>query len=330
MDTGTTVVFVAVVGARFLRTAVHPAVPAAGRSSPALVLDGVDQTIFQAFGYDPPGYQGYDKAMDVFYLSMAYLSTLRNWTEHAGVPASARFLYFYRLVGGVAFELTHVRVGCCWSSRTCSSTSSSPTRPCVAVEPVQLNGAVLGGSARRRSGSSSSCHRSTGCTSRSSTSPRDRPRTVDHRRCVTVVLLGRRRWSSGTGAATAVAAGLVAEARAEPLPGRDRRAEAQRDAWVRRHGANALHSARWRRSCSSAWSCVIYGQVLPDVRSQPARAVPRRRRLRGRQRGPQPRRSPGAPGAVDCAVLAFGVRVVVNVVLVLLARRGCSAAATAA
>ena len=46
----------------------------------ALVLDGVDQSIFQTFGYDPPGYQGYDKAMDVFYLSIAYLSTLRNWT----------------------------------------------------------------------------------------------------------------------------------------------------------------------------------------------------------------------------------------------------------
>ena len=30
-----------------------------------LVLDAADQTIFQSFGYDPPFYQGYDKAMDV-------------------------------------------------------------------------------------------------------------------------------------------------------------------------------------------------------------------------------------------------------------------------
>ena len=62
------------------------------------MVDGVDQTIFQAFGYDPPGYQGYDKAMDVYYLAIAYLATLRNWTSLAGVPV-AQFLYFYRLVG---------------------------------------------------------------------------------------------------------------------------------------------------------------------------------------------------------------------------------------
>ncbi len=46
--------------------------------------------------------------MDVYYLAIAYLSTLRNWSS---VPAYrvARFLYFYRLVGVVAFELTQVR-----------------------------------------------------------------------------------------------------------------------------------------------------------------------------------------------------------------------------
>ena len=73
-----------------------------------LILDGVDQTIFQAFGHDPPNYQSYDKAMDVFYLSMAYLSTLRNWES---MPAFriGWFLYFYRLVGALAFELTHAR-----------------------------------------------------------------------------------------------------------------------------------------------------------------------------------------------------------------------------
>ena len=46
--------------------------------------------------------------MDVFYLSMAYLSTLRNWES---MPAFriGWFLYFYRLVGALAFELTHAR-----------------------------------------------------------------------------------------------------------------------------------------------------------------------------------------------------------------------------
>jgi hypothetical protein len=72
------------------------------------VLDGIDQTIFQAFGYDPPGYQGYDKAMDMFYLSVAYLSVLRNWTSRPAVQV-ARFLFYYRLTGVVLFELTDWR-----------------------------------------------------------------------------------------------------------------------------------------------------------------------------------------------------------------------------
>ncbi|MGZ8744987.1 MAG: hypothetical protein ACXWXO_18880, partial [Nocardioides sp.] len=73
-----------------------------------LILDGIDQTIFQSFGYDPPGYQGYDKAMDVYYLAIAYVATMRNW---GSIPAYriGQFLYFYRLVGVVAFELTQTR-----------------------------------------------------------------------------------------------------------------------------------------------------------------------------------------------------------------------------
>jgi hypothetical protein len=101
------VVFVAVVGARFLVPLLIPRFPLPAIVA-ALVLDGVDQTIFQAFGHDPPGYQGYDKAMDVYYLAIAYLSTMRNWTSEAAVGI-ARFLYFYRLVGVAAFELSHWR-----------------------------------------------------------------------------------------------------------------------------------------------------------------------------------------------------------------------------
>ena len=80
MDTGTTVAFLLVIGARFLVPLLIPRFPLPALLT-ALVLDGVDQTIFQTLGYDPPGYQGYDKAMDVYYLSIAYLSTLRNWTR---------------------------------------------------------------------------------------------------------------------------------------------------------------------------------------------------------------------------------------------------------
>ncbi len=75
----------------------------------ALVLDGVDQTIFQVFTNLPlDGYQSYDKALDIYYLTIAYISTMRNW---ASLPAFqvSRFLIYYRLVGVVAFELSQIR-----------------------------------------------------------------------------------------------------------------------------------------------------------------------------------------------------------------------------
>lgn len=102
-----TVLFVGVVLARFLLPLLIWRYPLPALVA-CLVLDGVDQTIFQLFGYDPPGYQGYDKAMDVYYLAIAYLATLRNWTSSAAFAVS-RFLYFYRLVGVVVFELSQVR-----------------------------------------------------------------------------------------------------------------------------------------------------------------------------------------------------------------------------
>ncbi len=107
MDTTTTLVFVAVVSGRFVLPLLIPYYPLPAVVA-CLILDGVDQTIFQLFGHDPPNYQSYDKAMDVFYLSMAYLSTLRNWES---MPAFriGWFLYFYRLAGALAFELTHAR-----------------------------------------------------------------------------------------------------------------------------------------------------------------------------------------------------------------------------
>ncbi|GID31723.1 hypothetical protein [Paractinoplanes brasiliensis] len=107
MSTGAAVAFVVVVAARFLLPLAIPYYPLPGVIA-CLVLDGVDQTIFQAFGYDPPGYQSYDKAMDVFYLSIAYLSTLRNWTSEPAFRIS-RFLFYYRLVGALIFEFTQLR-----------------------------------------------------------------------------------------------------------------------------------------------------------------------------------------------------------------------------
>jgi hypothetical protein len=100
-------VFWTVVGIRFVLPLFIPRFPLPAILG-ALIIDAADQTIFQTFGFDPPGYQGYDKAMDVYYLAVAYISTLRNWTSLPALRIS-RFLFFYRMVGVVAFELLQLR-----------------------------------------------------------------------------------------------------------------------------------------------------------------------------------------------------------------------------
>lgn len=63
---------------------------------------------FRLLGHTPPGYEPYDKALDVYYLTIAYLSTVANWP--AGMAFSvARFLFYYRLVGVLLFEVTKAR-----------------------------------------------------------------------------------------------------------------------------------------------------------------------------------------------------------------------------
>ena len=71
-----------------------------------LVIDAADQTVFERFtSHDLAGYQTHDKALDIYYLTLAYLSTIRNW---AGGPdfIVGRFLWYYRLVGVTIFEYT--------------------------------------------------------------------------------------------------------------------------------------------------------------------------------------------------------------------------------
>ena len=64
-----------------------------------LIVDGVDQTVFQQFTtLNLDWYQSYDKALDIYYLVIAYLSTLRNWRNLWAFKIS-RFLLYYRLVG---------------------------------------------------------------------------------------------------------------------------------------------------------------------------------------------------------------------------------------
>jgi hypothetical protein len=78
----------------------------------ALVLDGIDNSLLahlSSVDLGPGGpYQSFDKALDIYYLAIAYLAAMRNWTS---TPAFriARFLFYYRLVGVVAFELLDSR-----------------------------------------------------------------------------------------------------------------------------------------------------------------------------------------------------------------------------
>ncbi|MEU4294817.1 hypothetical protein AB0E63_41900 [Kribbella sp. NPDC026596] len=104
---GVDVVFWSVVAARFVLPLFIPKYPLPAIIG-CLVLDAADQTIFQAFGFNPPFYQSYDKAMDVFYLSVAYTAGLRNWANLSAFRIN-RFLFFYRQIGVVAFELTGLR-----------------------------------------------------------------------------------------------------------------------------------------------------------------------------------------------------------------------------
>ncbi|UAL28661.1 hypothetical protein K8W59_12390 [Nocardioides rotundus] len=74
-----------------------------------LVADAVDQTVFAAVLTGDLGwYQSYDKALDVYYLSFAFISTLTNWRDE-GAFQIARLLFFWRLVGVALFEILHWR-----------------------------------------------------------------------------------------------------------------------------------------------------------------------------------------------------------------------------
>jgi hypothetical protein len=101
-------IFWIVAGARFLLPLTIPRYPLPGIVA-SLVLDGIDQTIFQQCTSLPlDGYQGYDKALDIYYLTIAYISTLCNWANRFAFQVS-RFLFYWRLAGVALFELTQLR-----------------------------------------------------------------------------------------------------------------------------------------------------------------------------------------------------------------------------
>ncbi len=101
-----TAIIVAIVSARLLVPLLIPRFPLVIIA--ALVLDGVDNSLLAAFTdvdltADGP-YQSWDKALDIYYLAIAYLSTMRNWTSDAAFRI-CQFLFYYRLLGVVLFEL---------------------------------------------------------------------------------------------------------------------------------------------------------------------------------------------------------------------------------
>jgi hypothetical protein len=107
-ETSDLLIFWIVVAARFLVPLAIPRYPLPAILA-ALIIDAADQTIFQQFtNLELEGYQGYDKALDIYYLTIAYISTLRNWANLFAFQVS-RFLFYWRLVGVVLFELLHFR-----------------------------------------------------------------------------------------------------------------------------------------------------------------------------------------------------------------------------
>jgi hypothetical protein len=107
-ETSDWLVFWLVAGARLLLPLAIPRYPLPGIVA-SLVLDGIDQTLFEHFtGLSLARYQGYDKSLDIYYLSIAYISTLRNWGHRTALNLG-RLLFYWRLAGVALFELTHLR-----------------------------------------------------------------------------------------------------------------------------------------------------------------------------------------------------------------------------
>jgi hypothetical protein len=101
---------VAIVLARLAVPLLIPRIPLA--ILVVLVIDAVDQTVLATFTEidtsEAGAYQSVDKALDVYYLSIAYLAALRNWTSDAAFRIG-QFLFYYRLLGVMLFELSDSR-----------------------------------------------------------------------------------------------------------------------------------------------------------------------------------------------------------------------------
>ncbi len=103
------IIFAIVVGLRLFVPLAIPRFPLPAIIA-AMIIDAADQTIFQNYtNLNLDWYQGYDKALDIYYLAIAYIATMRNWTNLHAFSAS-RFLWYYRLVGVALFEAMQLRL----------------------------------------------------------------------------------------------------------------------------------------------------------------------------------------------------------------------------
>lgn len=98
----------AIILARLLVPLLIPRLPLPGIVA-AMLLDGVDRFVYEAAGTAHlDGYQVFDKALDIYYLTIAYASTIRNWDSGPAFQIG-RVLWYYRLVGVMLFEYTDAR-----------------------------------------------------------------------------------------------------------------------------------------------------------------------------------------------------------------------------
>ncbi len=103
MTTEATVVFVIVVGLRFLIPLFIPRWPLPA-SSPAWCSTASTRRIFQTFGFDPPGLPELRQG-DGPVLPVHRLPLLAAELDASAAVGISRFLFFYRMVGVMLFEV---------------------------------------------------------------------------------------------------------------------------------------------------------------------------------------------------------------------------------
>jgi hypothetical protein len=76
----------------------------------SMLADAVDGALFDNFtGLSLENYQHYDKSLDIYYLAIAYVACLRNWTNTTALRV-ARVLWYFRLAGVALFAVTDARI----------------------------------------------------------------------------------------------------------------------------------------------------------------------------------------------------------------------------